>query len=193
MIRRHLLNAGRRGATAICVAAAIGLGGGSLHSQEPVDKGIEELQAAAAKGDAEAQTLLADIYRYGEGVPEDDAEAIKWYRLAAEQGHPEAQTMLAQAYFWGEGVAQDFRESARWFRQAAEQGDPFAQFRMGLAYFWGRGVVQDYVQAHMWLNLSSAQGREEAAEWRNVVAEELTPALIAEAQRLAREWKPKEE
>lgn len=50
------------------------------------------------------------------------------------------------------------------------------------------GVPQDKAQAHVWLNLAAAQGHELAAEIRETVAGIMTPADIAEAQRLAREW-----
>lgn len=59
-------------------------------------------------------------------------------------------------------------------------------------YAQGRGVLQDFIQAHMWYNLSAAQGEQRAAEARDALAKQMTPAQIAEAQRLAREWKPKE-
>ena len=52
-------------------------------------------------------------------------------------------------------------------------------------------MTQDYVLAHMWFNLSAAQGDADATKNRDRVAGKMTPARIAEAQRLAREWKPK--
>ena len=63
----------------------------------------------------------------------------------------------------------------------------------------GKGVPQDYVQAHKWFNLSAsrlttesvAKYRREDAEARDSLAKHMTAAQIAEAQRLAREWKPK--
>ena len=58
-------------------------------------------------------------------------------------------------------------------------------------YMDGRGVPKDYVLAHMWLNLSSAQGDKKAAEARDLVAERMTRAQIAEAKKLAREWRAK--
>jgi len=42
----------------------------------------------------------------------------------------------------------------------------------------------------MWFNLSAAQGEKEAVEGREAVAQKMTPAQIAEAQKLGREWKP---
>jgi hypothetical protein len=80
-----------------------------------------------------------------------------------------------------------------WFRLAADQGDYLAQYDLGIMYVDGHGAPQDYVRAHMWFNLSAAQGLEIAAQIRNKIAEMTTPAQIAEAQRLAREWRPKPE
>ncbi len=52
-------------------------------------------------------------------------------------------------------------------------------------------MPQDHVQAHIWYNLAGAQGLEQAARNRDIGAKRMTPAQIAEAQKLAREWKPK--
>ncbi len=91
-----------------------------------------------------------------------------------------------------EAVPHDDAEAVRWYRRAAEQGHAGVQFNLGLMYRKGRGVRQDYVQAHMWVNLAAAQGDEKARKARDKLAEQLTPAQIAEARRLAREWKPKQ-
>jgi TPR repeat protein len=93
-------------------------------------------------------------------------------------------------YAIGEGVSQDFAAALPWFRKAAEQGNAGAQLGLGLMYDNGHGVRQDYVQAHMWFNLSGAQGDADAIKKRDAVAAKMTPAQIAEAQKLAREWKP---
>ena len=77
------------------------------------------------------------------------------------------------------------------YRVGAEKGDASAQFSLGFMYELGQGVPQDYVQAYMWFNLAAAQGTRGAAEWREHIAARMTPAQIAEAQKLASEWKPK--
>ena len=59
-------------------------------------------------------------------MPQDDAEAVRWYRLAAEQGDANAQYNLGVRYGAGEGVPPDDAEAVRWFRLAAEQGDATA-------------------------------------------------------------------
>ena len=57
-----------------------------------------------------------------EGVPQDDAEAVRWYRLAAEQGHAYAQYNLGVMYDTGEGVPQDDAEAVRWYRLGCGTG-----------------------------------------------------------------------
>jgi protein involved in temperature-dependent protein secretion len=57
-------------------------------------------------------------------------------------------------------------------------------------YEEGWGAPQDYVVAHMWFNLLAAQGDFKAANKRDELAAKMTPDQIAEARRLAREWKP---
>jgi hypothetical protein len=54
-------------------------------------------------------------------------------------------------------------------------------------YRLGKGVLQDYVRAHMWLNLAADNGYKKAIKFREMVAEEMTPTQIAEAQKIARE------
>jgi hypothetical protein len=101
-------------------------------------------------------------------------------------------------YREGQGVPQDYAEAAKWLRLAADQGLADAQYFLGFAYATGEGVPQDYVQAHMWFNLgasrfpsSEAERRNKAVKNRDSVVSKMTPAQLAEAQRLAREWKPK--
>ena len=64
-----------------------------------------------------------------------------------------------------------------------------------MCYHLGQGVAQDYIQAHMWLNLAASRASganaKSYAELRDTVAGRMTPQQVAEAQRLASEWKPK--
>ncbi len=79
---------------------------------------------------------------------------------------------------------------------AAEQGYALAQTNLGFMYHLGRGVPQDYSKAHMWFNLATSryppgEDRDRVVKNRDIVAAKMTPAQISEAQKLAREWKPK--
>lgn len=145
---------------------------------------------AAEQGNALAQAALGIMYDSGEGVAQDRIEASRWLRKAADQGYTLAQSALGYRYFSGEGVLQDYTEAAKWYRKAANQGVASAQFSLGTMYERGWGVPKDHVLSHMWFNLSAAQGDKKASSWRDQVATEMTPGQIAEAQRLAREWKP---
>jgi TPR repeat protein len=94
-------------------------------------------------------------------------------------------------YFAGRGFSLDYREAAKWLRLAANADDPQAQVGLSLMYSQGQGVPQDYVRAHMWANLAAANGNTDGAKLRDGAASKMTPNQIAEAQRLASEWKPK--
>ncbi len=90
----------------------------------------------------------------------------------------------------------DYETALREFRPLAEQGHAMAQNNLGLMYVGGLGVPQDYVQAHRWLDLAASifspgEGRDKAVKNRDIVVEKMIPAQISEAQKLAREWRPK--
>jgi TPR repeat protein len=151
----------------------------------------KEVRKAAEEGDASAQYRLGLLYEGGVGVPQNYKKAKEWFEKAAKQGHVGAQADLGTLYLQGAGAPQSAQMAVFWFSQAAEQGDVLVFAKLGRMYAEGRGVRQDSIQAHMWYNLAAAQGEEKAAEARDALATQMTPAQIAEAQRLAREWKPK--
>ncbi len=91
----------------------------------------------------------------------------------------------------------DYAAALAMIQPLAQKGEAWAQNTLGLMYFSGEGVPQDYVQAHKWYNLAASRfsagekiGRDKAIANRNRVAELMTPEQIAEAQKLASEWKP---
>jgi len=101
------------------------------------------------------------MYGEGRGVPQDFAEAARWYRRAAERGDAPAQYNLGLAYARGEGVAQDVVAAHMWFNLAA------ARFPA-----------------------TDTRNRAAAVKNRDTVAGEMTSTQLAEAQKRAREWKP---
>jgi TPR repeat protein len=90
----------------------------------------------------------------------------------------------------GPGLPRDDAAAANWTLKLAERGHASSQYGIGVRYATGWGVPQDYVLAHKWYNLAAAAGDQDAAESRNDLASKMTAAQIAEAQKLAREWKP---
>ena len=152
----------------------------------------------ASESDPRAQSMLGLLYYHGQGVPRDLGEALRWFRAAAEQDDPTALFYLGVMFAEGQGVPQDNAEAARWFRRAADLGEARAQYSLGLLYAEGAAGVPDNVSAHMWFNLAAAHfpasatgDRDAAVNYRDLVAKKMTPDQIAEAQKLAREWKPK--
>lgn len=121
----------------------------------------------------------------------DFAKALREWRPLAEQGEARAQFYLGMLYENGDGVPEDFAKAREWYEKSAAQGDANAQFYLGLMCAFGRGVPLDLVQAHMWYSLAAGNGHARAALHRNDLAKEMKPAQIAEAQKRAREWKPK--
>ena len=123
-----------RGATvgALFLVPARGSAQGSAQDSPPVScadlySRSPFLTRCAEQGHAGAQSLLGLKYARGLGVPEDDTEAVRWYRLAAEQGHAESQWLLGTMYEDGDGVPEDDVLGYMWFNLSAAQGQELAQ------------------------------------------------------------------
>lgn len=72
---------------------------------------------------AGAQFALGIMYDEGQGVPKDDREAVRWYRMAAEQANASAQFNLGNVYYNGQGVPKDYVQAYTWWNLAAAQGE----------------------------------------------------------------------
>jgi len=173
-------------------------------------EGAKWFRKAAEQGDAKAQTNLGIVYYEGQGVQKDYAKAEKWFRKAAEQGHDKAQYKLGYMYYEGQGIPQDYTEAIKWFQASAEQGNPDSQYQLGFIYAYGNGAPVDSLQAYIWSSLACTYFIQDeanrprptnvpprpphpACSVRDFAASVLSPERLAEAQRLAREWKPKKE
>ena len=151
---------------------------------------LSVFQTLANQGVTRAQFYLAKMYIESQGVQQDLAEALKWGRKAADQGDAEAQFYLGLMYDTGQGVPKSGVEALKWYRLAAEQGYAAAQSNIGSKYADGEDVPRDDVRAYMWLSLAAAQGNQLSSDFLgDTVAPRMTPAKIAEAQRLIREWR----
>ena len=118
------------------------------------------------------------------------AEAYRLLQPLAAQGEGVAQEVLGVMYAEGQGVQKDEAQAVRLFRKAAEQGNDLGQYNLGAAYVNGLGVPKNYVLGQMWFILAALQGFEAARTARDNLTPYMTPEQIAEAQRLAGEWKP---
>ncbi len=123
---------------------------------------LEKRRLLADQGNADAQNSLGMMYKDGNGVIKDAAEAARWYRLAADQGNADAQFNLGVMYKDGTGVIQDAAEAVRWYRLAADQGNADAQFNLGWMYQTGNDVIEDGAEAVRWFRLAADQGNADA-------------------------------
>jgi hypothetical protein len=101
----------------------------------------------------------------GQGVPQDEAAAVRWWKKAAEQGDVTAEGNLGTAYGLGIGVPKDTVESLRWHTKAAENGNAASQFSLGMFYLQGNGVPKDEAEGVKWLRKSADQGNAAGEFW----------------------------
>lgn len=84
------------------------------YNEEDYAKAAEQWLKAAEEGHAGAQYGVANLYANGQGVAQNDSEAVSWYREAAEQGMADAQYTLGVLYMSGVRVPQDIEEAYFW-------------------------------------------------------------------------------
>jgi len=105
---------------------------------------FKKTKELADQGDAVAQYYLGYCYRWGNGVSNDNAEAVKWFRKSAEQGYRPAQIQLVKCFMHGEGVLENYEEADKWWRYGKRntQLEAFSQCDYnGLIYYNGQGAL----------------------------------------------------
>ncbi|MES2036288.1 MAG: tetratricopeptide repeat protein [Pseudomonadota bacterium] len=145
-------------------------------------------EQSAIKGNVRAQVNLGRMYAKGKGMLSNHGIAASWFRKAADQGYADAQYSLGILYVTGTGVARDYNKARELFQQAANQSNASAQYQLGLLYLKGRGVTANLVEAYKWLSL--AGDYDDSEVFRKYVAAKMSKEEIAEAQSLAKNWKP---
>ncbi len=143
-------------------------------TQENYDRRMTWYRQEIRKRYVEAQFNLGYAYESGEGINQDDKQAVYWYRQAAENGYKRAQFLLGCAYYDEQGVPQDYQQAVYWYQQAAQdtdlytegdradKGDIDAQFNLAYAYQKGEGISQDDGKAVYWYAKAAKQGDAEA-------------------------------
>lgn len=155
------------------------------------EKALSEWLPLAREGNPAAAYDVAQLYRRGQGVKQDFAQAARWYRVAAERSHPVAQYNLAVLYTIGRGVPVDMAEARHWYRSAGEQGYAAAQYNLAVLYASGKGGPVDMVQAYLWFELAATKGHKEAAKARDEIAAKMPKPQLDAAKALVRDWQEK--
>ena len=117
----------------------------------------------------------------------DYQKAFRLFKPLAEQGDTWSQSNLGLMYANGEGVPKDDAKAAHWTRKAAEQGYVIAQSNLGIIYATGEGVPENNVKAYAWCSIAATQGHKKAKNNKRIIKKRMTPAQIAEAQKLSSE------
>lgn len=114
----------------------------------------DDLRKLAEQGEAEAQFMLGTLYRNGDGVLQNDKQAVEWFQRAADQGYVRALSALGSSYWAGRGVHQDYAQAYFWYQLALAEGDPNSKSLLeGIATQLTREQVASIrQQAEAWLH-----------------------------------------
>jgi len=147
------------------------MAGVAAAAQQPAQKPVALTSASAAElrqraeaGDAQAQFELARAYEDGNGVAQDDAAAVEWFRKSAEQRNALAENSLGVMYALGRGVNRDREEAVRWYKKAAKNGQAEAMYNVAISYYNGEGVDSSMDAACTWMTAAQRKGDAQAAE-----------------------------
>src|SRR5439155_801159 len=131
----------------LIATAALLLGTAAHAGSQTTLPPLAELIPKGNQGNAVAQFALGVKYYYGEGAPQDYAEAMKWYRKAADQGDTRAEFMVGFSYIRGKGVPTDFVQAHMWLSLVAasdgENQQVAAQQRDALATMMSRAQIAE--------------------------------------------------
>jgi hypothetical protein len=124
------------------------------HNSQP--KSLQALQKLAEAGDTDAQWQMGVRYHDGQGVPQDDAQAVRWFQLAADRGNVAAQGALGAYYWRGRGVPADLLKAYFWSSLAMAQGDEMSKSRIeglssqmtGAQISFARQQAEDWISSH---------------------------------------------
>ena len=145
------------------------------------------IKPAADAGNFLAEYQLGLMYDFGQGIRENNAEALDWYRKAANKNDPRAEVALAQRLMDGRDIARDQAGAISWYRKAAAQGQLTALLRLAVAYRDGQGVPKDVVLAHVFA--SKQIGKMDLIERRKLsLAMSLTAEQRAESNAFQDAW-----
>ncbi len=126
----------------------------------------------------------------------DYRSALREWQPLAEHGHPRAEFYLGVMYQNGRGLPQNHAEASKWYSRAARQNYSRAQYNLGIMYMRGEGVSFNPAHTYKWLSLADmhlpkGKYRDNAERLRDSVRNKMSPAQVAEGQRLARAWMAK--
>lgn len=122
----------------------------------------KEYAKAAKKGDPVAQHQLGMCYYNGEGVPQNDEEAVKWILKSADQGYSEAIWIMGWFHQYGHALEKDPEKAMQWYSKAADLGDVWGLYKAALFNFGSEGYKVDEKAGMAMLEKAAQSGMPEA-------------------------------
>ncbi|HTV28135.1 MAG TPA: TIR domain-containing protein [Xanthobacteraceae bacterium] len=164
---------------------------------KPVEA-IAAYREAASKHYPAALFNLGLAYEEGNGVTQDQAEALRLLRAATAGGLFEADAEIANFYWDGEGIAADREQAVEWLRRGAADGDPFSHRRLAELHESGDGVKENLaaavyhhaIEAHLFQSIGDADDASIAAIRRGSDARAISPEAAVRADHAAMAWQP---
>lgn len=153
---------------------------------------LKTLQQAAALGHPPAQLQLGELYKLGQGVEQDAAQARIWYQRAAEGGNVLAMHRVGVMAARGQGGPADLPAAIAWFEKAANYGLVDSQYNLGATYHPasrnGANPAQDVASAYYWYALAARNGDEQARLLADGLASSLSPDERRTLDERVAEW-----
>ncbi len=115
-------------------------------------------EEAAARGEPQANTLIARIYTEGLGVQKDDKKALEYYKRASDLGDVQGTFALGLSYAEGRGVKKDRKIAGELFEKAALTGHPEANYNLGLLFLKGDGKPENPIRAFQHIRYAAEKG-----------------------------------
>jgi TPR repeat protein len=128
-----------------------------------LEEAVALLGQAAELGDTSAMVELGESYRSGDGVTQDEAKALSWFKKAADGGNSWGMVSVGVMYSlgWDGGDAND-EEAAQWYQKAADKDNPSGMYNLAGAYEQGRGVRRSLEKAKELYEKAAALGSTDA-------------------------------
>lgn len=117
-----------------------------------------QYRTAALAGSPYGQYMLGRMYAQGQGVSENQSEAVSWTRMAAQNGYPAADYEMGLRYLAGDGVSINPEQAVFHFRRAADKEHALSMYHLGFAHAVGAGVEPSVSEALRWFRLADSYG-----------------------------------
>ncbi len=119
-------------------------------------------QAAAAKNEPQAYTLIGQIYEQGLGAAKDDVKAAEAYAQGAALGDYNAQFQIGMMLLQGRGIKKNPDKAVSFLELAAQKNHVLANYNLALVYVEGVTRPQDFVKAAQYLEKAAVQEHPQA-------------------------------